>query len=310
MQNKAKNLRDMFAAKDIVRVIGVYDGLSAKLGEKHGFHALWASGLAISASYGLPDASILTMTEFLTTANVINKASTLPVIADCDTGFGGVNNVIHMVREYEQAGIAAVCIEDKEFPKRNSFLEGHLLADAHEFAAKIQAAKKAQTTPDFMVLARLESLIAGKGLQDALYRANIYARAGADAILVHSKASTPAEVLEFAAAWHAQGQTRPLVVVPTTYYTVTSSELAASGIQMVIYANQALRASVQSTDQVLASIQVMGTTAPIEKEIVPVADIFALTETEQIEREENWFSKIVARTKSQSNSHEQNGVNR
>jgi phosphoenolpyruvate phosphomutase len=292
--DKACDLRARLDQPGIVRVIGAYDGMSAILGERHGFDALWASGLAISAAHGVPDASILTMTELLAAAEGMNRVCGLPVIADCDTGFGGVNNIVHMVREYERAGIAAVCIEDKEFPKRNSFLDGgHLLADVHEFAAKVRAAKLAQVSPHFMVIARVESLVVGASIEDALARACVYRDAGADAILVHSKAQTAEEIGAFAAAWRAMSDC-PLVVVPTTYYAITCSDLLRAGVKVVIYANHSLRAAVQAMSDTLAAIREAGSTAPIEAAIGSVRAIFDLTGTGRIAETDAWFERTVA----------------
>ena len=178
--------------------MGAHDGLTAKLIGESGFDGVWASGLEISASYGIPDANILTMSEYLERAIEMNEATSLPVIEIADTGYGNVNNVIHLVEKYEKAGIAAVCIEDKIFPKVNSFVEGRQeLADIDEFCGKLSAVKNTQKNKDFMVIARIEALIAGWGMKEALKRANAYVESGADAILIHSKKKDKQEILEF-----------------------------------------------------------------------------------------------------------------
>jgi phosphoenolpyruvate phosphomutase len=215
---------------------------------------------------------------------VIARTSHKPVICDCETGFGEVRNLRRMVCEFEHAGMAGICIEDKRQPKRNSFLPGHRLADRFEFAAKIQTAKETQSTPDFVVLARLESLIAGTGMRDALRRGKLYAQAGADALVVHSKADTACEVLEFAARWHELGGTTPLVVIPTTYYSVHRSELSDAGIGAVIYANQALRAAARAMRSVLEDIVQLGTSAPLEQHLAPVAELFDITDEENVQQ--------------------------
>jgi phosphoenolpyruvate phosphomutase len=275
-RDKPAALRSLLEGADICRAVGVGDGLSAMLAEKHGFEAIWASGLSISAAHGLPDASILTMTEFLGAASMIDAATRLPIIADCDTGFGDVNVVMRMTREYERAGIAAVCIEDKQFPKRNSFTAHQELAPIDEFAMKIRAVKRSQIDPDFAVIARIESLIAGTGLDDALERGERYCEAGADAILIHSKATTAAEVLEFAEVWEQRGNPIPLVAVPTTYYGVSSHALADAGFAMVIYANHPLRAAVRAIDSVLQRISCGDSTEPIEQDLTPVKEVLTL----------------------------------
>jgi phosphoenolpyruvate phosphomutase len=294
---KSKALRRLLRSPRVTRVAGANDGLSAVLAERNGFDAIWASGLGISAAHAVPDASILTMRELLDAATVMDAASSLPVIADCDTGFGEVNNVVRMVREYERAGIAAVCIEDKEFPKRNSFVEGHELVDMYEFAAKIEIATSSRDDPDFVVIARLESLIAGAGSEDAFRRACCYADAGADAVLVHSKQQAPDEVLEFAHAWHASGRTLPLVVVPTTYPAVTCADLEEAGISAVIYANQSLRAGVLAMDAALAAIARAGSTAPVEHDLCTVKEVFALIGMDEIDRNEERFAEAVQRAR-------------
>jgi phosphoenolpyruvate phosphomutase len=164
IHSKAQILRQLFQAKSIVRIVGAHNGLGAKLIEEAGFDGVWASGLEISTSFAVPDANILTMTENLAAAQAMNDATSLPIVCDCDTGFGNASNVIHMVKKFEAAGIAGVVIEDKIFPKVNSFIPGRQeLAPIEEFMGKIEAAKEAQSSPDFMVFARVEALIAGWG---------------------------------------------------------------------------------------------------------------------------------------------------
>ena len=148
---KTRLLRKYFNEKKVIRVMGAHNGLSATLVENAGFNGIWASGFEISTSYAVPDANILTMTQYLETAEVMNLAVSIPIIADCDTGYGNSNNVIHMVKRYEAAGIAAVCIEDKQFPKVNSFVAGRqTLASIPEFVGKIMAAVNSREDPDFI----------------------------------------------------------------------------------------------------------------------------------------------------------------
>jgi len=150
-------------------------------------------------------------------------ACEIPVIADCDTGFGGPSNVSYLVKKYENAGVAAISIEDKIFPKQNSLLENgkQELLPEKEFVAKIIAGKSAKKVQDFMIIARTEALIVGQGVKEAIKRANAYEKAGADAILIHSKAKTPEEIFEFCDLWEGE---IPLVVVPTSYQTVTNEQ--------------------------------------------------------------------------------------
>jgi phosphoenolpyruvate phosphomutase len=276
---KAQQLRRRLAEPAVIRVAGAHDALSALVAEEVGFDSVWASSLAISAARGLPDMSLLSMTDYLQAASNINDVCGLPVIADCDTGFGNTLNVAYMVRQYEAAGIAAVCIEDKVFPKRNSFVEtDQLLEDADVFARKIEIAKQTQRDDDFLVIARTEALIAGAGIGEALRRAHGYVDAGADAILMHSKSREPDEVVAFLDLWQGRA---PVVVVPTTYYAWHVQDAAEAGVAVVIYANQALRAAVCSMRHALRQVLDAGSSVPIEKEIAPMADIFRLQRVDE-----------------------------
>lgn len=284
---KTKIFRELIARGKVIRLIGAHDGLTAKLGANQGFDGIWSSGLEISASYAVPDANILTMSQYLERACEMADAVSIPVMADCDTGYGNSNNVIHMVQKFEAAGIAAICIEDKKFPKVNSFIPGKQeLASVAEFVGKVMAAKSAQNDPDFMVVARVEALIAGYGMDEALRRAEAYREAGADAILMHSKSKTPDEILEFARIW---GERSPLVVVPTTYFDITVEELARAGINIVIYANQGIRAAVQAVELVLAEINKSGSTKSVEDKITTMQHIFKLQGMPQMKENEKHF---------------------
>lgn len=287
MQSKAAKLRQAFESKSILRIMGAHNGLGAKLIEKNGFDGVWASGLEISTSYALPDANILTMTENLQAASVMNDATQLPVICDCDTGYGNASNVRHMIKKYEAAGIAAVVIEDKLFPKVNSFVPGRQeLAPVEEFMGKIEAAKNAQVDPDFMVFARIEALIAGWGMEEALRRAYAYAEAGADGLVIHSKGSTPDEIYDFLGRFKGK---IPVVVIPTTFYAVKAEEFAAHGIRMVIYANQGLRASIRAMDDVFKKIIESGSTASVEKAITSMKEVFELQGMNRLKDEEKKY---------------------
>ena len=285
---KSAVLRRLFNEKDVIYVVGAHDGLSAKLVANNGFDAVWASGLEISASYAVPDANILTMSQYLERACEMNDAVSIPVVADCDTGYGNSNNVIHMVKKYEAAGIAAVCIEDKKFPKANSLLsEGRQeLISIAEFVGKIMAAKNAQAFEDFMVIARVEALIAGWGVDEALKRAQDYADAGADAILIHSKANHSEEIKAFCQRWD---QRVPLVIVPTTYPVLPVGEMKRLGIKMVIYANQGIRASIKALNTVFSEIRKSGDLSTIGDFIVPLNDIFELQGMRQLKESEKLF---------------------
>ncbi len=285
--NVKRKLRERFAAPGIIRLVGAHNALGAKLAERAGFDGVWSSGLEISASFAVPDANILTMTEYLAIAASMAENVKIPVIADCDTGYGNSNNVIHMVQKYEAAGIAAVCIEDKRFPKMNSFIPGRQeLASITEFSGKIMAAKKVQRDPDFMVMARVEALIAGWGKEEALKRSYAYQEAGADAILIHHKTKNPKPIIDFVQAWKGKV---PLVVVPTTYYSITSQMLESLGVKMVIYANHGLRASIQAIKAVFQEILETDSTESVENKIASLKEVFELQGMFELKKNEERF---------------------
>jgi len=268
------SFRSVLAAAAPVRVAGVHSALGGILAEEAGFGAVWASSFEISAAHGLPDASLLTMTDYLTTAAAVQRRVGVPVVADCDTGFGGAMNVAWMVREYERAGITAVCMEDKVFPKMNSFVAAeHALLDVDAFCHKIEVAKRVQASPDFFVIARTEALIAGAGMAEALRRCHAYADAGADAVLILFRAKVRTEIVEFLDLWSGR---LPVVIVPTTYPDWHIDEIAAAGVSVVIYANQGLRATVSSLRHTFGHIRDEGRSAQLESRIATVPDIFAL----------------------------------
>ena len=287
---KSEVLRKDLESKPILKVGGAFDAMSAKLVEINGFDAIWAGSFAISATHALPDASILTMTEFLNVASNMEESCNIPIIADCDTGFGGLSNVSHMVKKYEKAGIAAVCIEDKTFPKQNSLLENSKqeLLPEKEFVAKIIAAQEAKENPNFMLIARTEALISGMGMKEAIKRANAYERAGADAILIHSKQDSPNEIFEFADTW---GGTLPLVVVPTSFPIVKTDELISHEIKMVIYANQTLRATHAIISKVLEQLKNSASINDISVDMSSMQEIFQLQETYNIKKQEEKIEK-------------------
>lgn len=278
-------LRDLLDKKPILKVGGAFDAMSAKLIEINNFDAIWTGSFAISATHALPDASILTMTDFLHVSSSITESCQIPVIADCDTGFGGPSNVSHTVKKFESIGAAAICIEDKTFPKQNSLLKNgsHELITEKEFVAKIIAAKEAKINKNFMIIARTEALIAETGMDDAINRASAYEAAGADAILIHSKKSSPNEIFEFSKLWKGS---IPLVVVPTTYPIVSLDDLIENKFKMIIYANQTLRAAYSAMNNVLKQLDNSQRISDITQEISSMEDIFNLQEMYEIKNQE------------------------
>jgi phosphoenolpyruvate phosphomutase len=272
----------------IVLVAGAHDALSAKLAEEAGFDAIWASGFGISAVQAVPDANILTLTETLEAVRRMVDAVGIPVIADCDNGYGNAINVMRTAGEFERAGAAGICIEDNEFPKRCSFYAGvrRDLVAAEEHARKIEAATAARRDSAFLVIARTEALIVGLGLDEALRRARAYADAGADAVLVHSKSSNFKELSEFARAWD---RPVPLVAVPTTYAGVSAVELEAAGFWMAIFANQALRSAIVAMRETLRELRRTGRAAAVEDRIAPLEDVYALVGVPELKANEQRF---------------------
>src|SRR5262249_39354757 len=268
-------LRRLLASPAPIVLAGAHDGLTARLVQEAGFEGVWAGGFEISASHGVPDASILTMTETLEAARRMAESVAIPVVADCDTGFGNAINAIRTVEAFERAGVAGVCIEDNVFPKRCSFYPGvrRLLTDLDEQGLKIRAAVGARTTHEFVVIARTEALIAGWGLDEALRRGRAYADAGADAILIHSNQSTVDDIMRFAEAWD---RLTPLVAVPTTYHSVTVGELARIGFKIVIFANHGLRASIRAVQETLGALRTAGRAAAVDDRIVPLSEVYRL----------------------------------
>jgi len=283
--SQSENLRKKLDSKSIVKVCGAFDAMSAKLVEINNFDAIWSGSFAISSTHGVPDASILTMTEFFDVASNMAQTCDIPIIADCDTGYGGPSNVMHMVKKYENAGIAAVCIEDKTFPKRNSLLKdgSNELISEKEFVAKILAAKDAKKNKDFMIIARVESLISGLSMETALKRAEAYEDAGADAILIHSKQKNPDEIFEFADSFKGNC---PVVVIPTTYDTVKINELESHNIKMVIYANQTLRAAHKSMMNLLKILKNSENISSVNDKLSSMESIFELQSMYEIENKE------------------------
>src|SRR5215467_1947457 len=285
----ANKLRELVGPGRLASMMSAHNPLSARLAELAGFDGIWASGFELSAAYGVPDASLLSFSQHLDMTRAIVERVSVPVIADLDTGYGNAVNVMHVVGAYARAGVAAVVIEDKTFPKDTSLLAGgrqHLVR-VEEFQGKIDVAYKIASAHDVLVVARTEALIADLGLDEALKRADAYADAGADMILVHSKQKTPDEIVAFARRWQADV---PLVVVPTAYPDLTEARIRELGkIGMVIYGNHAVRAAVTAMRQVFAEIRADGGIHKVDKRIASVEEIFALQQVPDMKRAEKQF---------------------
>jgi phosphoenolpyruvate phosphomutase len=285
---KSSAFRKLLAAPKPVVLAGAHDALSARLIEQAGFDAVWVSSFGVSASLkSMPDANVLTMTEELEASKNANAAVKIPVIADCDNGYGNAINVIRTATEFSAAGIAGISIEDSTFPKRCSLYPGeHALVGLEEMAGRIRAAKSAAADPDFLVIARTEALIAGLGLEEAAARADAYEKAGADALLIHSKAKSPHEVLAFAKQWKGK---LPLVVVPTMFPTASVEELGQAGFKVIIFANQALRAAVSAMRSQLSILRREGRAEVLDGAIARLQDIYDLVGVPQFQAQEEAF---------------------
>lgn len=287
-QNRAERKREMLreglARPRPLVAVGAHDAMSAQLIEAYGFDAVWVSGFGVATmTHALPDLNLTTMTETLAASVRIDGATQLPVVADCDNGFGGLTNVVRTVVEFERAGIAGICIEDNLFPKRNSLYSGKSkreLIPAAEQARRIRAGKDAQEGDSFVLIARVEALIAGHGVESACDRADAYVEAGADAILIHSKDKTLQEIEGFLDSWKGKGST-PLVAVPTLFPDYTDSELYDKGFQMIILANHPMRASVRAMEETLETLRAERKAAAVDPHIAPVDHIFELVRTKE-----------------------------
>jgi len=289
MRKTANTLREIMRQRGLARIMAAHNPLGAMLAEEAGFDGIWASGFELSASLGLPDVSLVSMSEHLQVMRAMAQRTRLPIVADVDTGYGNAINVIHTVQQYEAAGAAAIVIEDKTFPKVTSLVAGgrQELVRVEEFQGKIEAAAQARSDPELMIIARVEALIAGLGEAAALERAGRYAEAGADMILIHSRQQTPDEIERFIEAWQGAA---PIVIVPTAYPQMTEARaLQLQKVKMLIYGNHALRAAVTAQQKVFAQIIADGGIQNVDRELVPVAEIFRLQGMDEVSSNEKKF---------------------
>lgn len=286
-QTKAAQLRALVTSSELEFLMEAHSGLSAKIAEEAGFAGIWASGLSLSAMLGVRDANEASWTQVLDVVEFMNDATGVPILLDGDTGYGNFNSVRRLVRKLEQRGVAGVCLEDKMFPKTNSFLGGSQeLVPVEEFCGKIQAAKDTQGDPDFVVVARVEAFIAGYGLVEAMRRAEAYHAAGADAILMHSARSNASEILAFTQAW---GDRLPVVIVPTKYYQTPTQMFRDAGIAVVIFANHLMRASLDSMQRIARQLFHDQCLANVEPVVAPLSEVFRLQDVAELERAERRY---------------------
>lgn len=284
---RLRRLRRLMGAKPLVRVLEAHNGLTGLIAENtsltiegrvHEFDAMWLSSLTGSTAKGRPDIEYIDATSRNRTIQDILEVTTKPMIVDGDTG-GRVEHFALNIPVLERLGISAIVIEDKVGLKKNS-LFGTTVDQQQDtpegFAAKIHAGKEAQVTDDFAIIARIESLILGHGIDDALRRSDAYLDAGADGVLIHHKDSDVAPVFEFAQRYRDAGHTAPLVCVPTAYSQVTEGELIDNGFSVVIYANHLLRSAYPAMTKTAESILNHGRAMEAEEHILPVSEILRL----------------------------------
>jgi phosphoenolpyruvate phosphomutase len=288
MEKTTTQLKNLLHSPQVEFLMEAHNGISSRVVEDAGFKGIWGSGLTISASQGVRDNNEASWTQVLEIVEFMADAVSIPILLDADTGYGNFNNVRRLVRKLEQRAVAGACLEDKLFPKTNSFINGEAqpLADIAEFAGKIKAAKDTQSDPDFCIVARVEALIAGWGMGEAMRRAEAYYLAGADAILMHSKKSNADEIVTFMHEW---GDTLPVVIVPTKYFSTPTQVFENAGVSLVIWANHLLRAAVRTMQEIAAQIFIERSVASFEDKITSVSEIFKLQNAGELAKAEKIY---------------------
>jgi phosphoenolpyruvate phosphomutase len=288
---KTTQLKRLIRSNQLEFLMEAHNGLSAKIVEEQGFKGIWGSGLSISASLGVRDNNEASWTQVLEVVEFMSDCTSIPILLDGDTGYGNFNNMRRLVNKLEQRNVAGVCIEDKIFPKTNSFLRGEAqpIASIEEFCGKIKAGKDVQTDDDFVIVARVEAFIAGWGLKEALTRAEAYRQAGADAILIHSKLAKPDEIFAFLKEWDNH---HPVVIVPTKYYSTPTAAFRERKVSMVIWANHLIRGAAKKMQEIASQIYAQEHLIDVEDKIIPVSEIFRLQGDHELkEAEKIYMSK-------------------
>ena len=286
-QNRVSRLKRLISSKNIVRILESHNSLTGLIIENLNiekknqiieFDGMWSSSLTDSATKGLPDNSSLSFSARISSLNDMMDVTTKPVVFDADNG-GQIEHLPFLIRSLERSGVSAIIMEDKIGLKKNSLFKNQKGAKQDKpslFANKINKICKTRQTNDFMVIARIESFILEKGLQDALNRAEIYSKAGADAILIHSKEKTPNEIFSFAKKFRKSKNFIPLVSVPSTYSKVYEKDLIKNGFKLVIYANQLLRAAYPAMQNTAKTILENSRAFEADKKIIPIKEIISL----------------------------------
>lgn len=292
---KTTQLKKMLMSSELEFLMEAHNGLSAKIAEEAGFRGIWGSGLSISASLGVRDNNEASWTQVLDVAEYMSDATTIPMLLDGDTGYGNFNNMRRLVMKLEQRDVAGVCIEDKIFPKTNSFLRGEAqpLADVDEFCGKIKAGQDTKLDDDFCIIARVEALIAGWGLAEAVKRAEAYRLAGANGILMHSKISKPDEILAFMKEWGERAHTCPVVIVPTKYYSTPTNVFREAHVSLCIWANHQMRAAITAMQNVAKTIYTEQSLMNVEDKVASVKEVFRLQNDSELEEAEKLYLKVA-----------------
>lgn len=285
---RRKRLRQLIEMTPVVKVMEAHSGLTGLIVEKtviegdngrlDQFDAMWISSLCDSTAKGKPDIELVDMTSRFRTIEDITEVTTKPIIFDGDTG-GLTEHFVYTVRSLERLGVSAVIIEDKKGLKKNSLFGTEVeqtQATIEEFSEKIAAGKKAQLTDDFMIIARIESLILEKGMEDALERARAFVKAGADGIMIHSRKKDPDEILEFCDRFRQEDKNTPIVVVPSSFNVITENELVEHGVNIVIYANQLTRAAFPAMQQTAEDILRYHRAKEVDDRLMPIKQIITL----------------------------------
>jgi phosphoenolpyruvate phosphomutase len=280
--------RDLLHSNELEFLCEAHNGITARIAEEAGFNGIWAGGLCMSAQYGVRDSNEASWTQVLEMLEFMSDASSVPILLDGDTGYGNFNNVRRLVRKLEQRNIAAVCIEDKLYPKTNSFIDGDKqeLASIDEFCSRIKAGKDAQQDDDFSIITRVEAFIAGWGLSEAMKRAEAYHEAGSDGILIHSALSNPSEVLAFKKEWADRS---PVLIVPTKYYSTPTDVFREAGFSIAIWANHLLRAAIVAMRDCAETIYREESLVSVEDRIAPVKEIFRLQGASELQDAEERY---------------------
>lgn len=284
---RRRRLRQLLAIRPIVKAIEVHSGITGLIAEKtiveHNgeldqFDAMWISSLCDSTAKGKPDIELVDMTSRFRTIDDVTEVTTKPIIFDGDTG-GLTEHFVYTVRTLEKMGVSAIIIEDKTGLKKNSLFGTEVeqtQASIEDFSAKIKAGKKAQLTDDFMIIARIESLILERDMDDAIARARAFVAAGADGIMIHSRKKSPDEILEFCRIFREEDKTTPIVVVPTSFNSITEAELAKAGVNIVIYANQLTRSAFPAMQKTAEEILRHHRALEVDNNLMPIKNIITL----------------------------------